>query len=84
MIVVKVELWPFGDEDKARLLGVLMIANDGTGDNKKASYEVQASHAGKYFGKRKEPYKTGRVEGFLRSLSPYRLIFRALKALGEI
>ncbi len=84
MIVVKMELWPGGDKSKARPLGVIMIANDGTGDAESGDYLVEASHAGKYFGKRKEPYKSGKVKGFLRGLSPYRLLYRALKAINEV
>lgn len=83
MIVVKIELWPGGDKEKARPLGVVTLFNDGTGDRATGNYNVIASHAGKFFGKKKEPYKKGRVVGFLRNLSPYRLLFRALKALGE-
>lgn len=83
MIVVRIELWPHGDQARARQLGVIAITNDGTGTAATGNYEVVASHAGNYFGKRKEPYKRGRVRGFLRNLSPYRLLFRALKELGE-
>ena len=82
-VVVKIELWPGGDEKKAIPLGGLTICNDGTGTSKVGNYDVEASHAGKYFGKRREPYKRGHVSGFGRHLSPYRLLFRALKAIRE-
>lgn len=82
-VVVKIELWPGGDERKARPLGCLTIVNDGTGTGKVGHYDVEASHAGVYLGKRKEPYKTARVSGFARHLSPYRLVCRALQALRE-
>lgn len=84
MIVVYIELWPGGDEEKKRLLGSLILTNDGTGTKKEGNYKVVASHAGIFFGKRKEPFKTGRVTGFVRKLSPYRLVCRALRAIGEI
>ena len=84
MIVVTMELHPHGDKTKARPLGVIMIANDCTGDESLGNYEVTASHAGHFFGKRKEPYKTGKVKGFPRKWSPYKLLARALKAIGEI
>lgn len=83
MVVVKVEIWPHGDESKARPLGVVMISNDGTGDTTKGNYDVVASHAGKYYGKRKEPYKKAKVTGFPRTWSPYKLVAWALKALRE-
>lgn len=31
MIVVKVEIWPFGEESEAKEIGRMKIANDGTG-----------------------------------------------------
>lgn len=83
MVVVRIEMWPHGDESKAYPLGAVFIANDGTGDASLGNYDVTAVHAGAYFGKRKEPYKTGRVVGFLRKLSPYTLVAKALKAIGE-
>lgn len=83
MIVVKMELWPGGDHTRARILGIIQIANDGTGDVNFGNYTVEASHAGKYFNKRKEPYRRGRVRGFRRILSPYRLLSRALAAIKE-
>lgn len=84
MIVVRMELWPGGDQTKARPLGVITIVNDGTGTVEEGNYDVAASHAGKFFGKRREPYKEGRVLGFIRGWSPYKLLYRALKALGEV
>lgn len=83
MVVVKIELWPHGEESQKRDLGCLVISNDGTGDEKVSNYDVTASHAGIFFGKRKEPFKRGKVVGFMRNLSPYRLVSRALKAIGE-
>lgn len=84
MIVVTIELWPGGDKEKRRPLGVLTITNDGTGNEKEGNYRGAASHAGKFFGKGRGVYKEGVVRGFKRILSPYRLLFRMLKAMGEI
>lgn len=83
MVVVKIELWPKGDEKKARPLGTIIIANNATGDAQHGNYDVSASHAGIYYGKRKEPYKTAKVTGFPRKWSPYKLVAWALKALRE-
>jgi len=79
MIVVKIELWPFGDHTKSRLLGVCSITNDGTGDLKHGNYNAALSHAGKFIN-RKGMWKKGRVEHHLRKLSPYHLVYKALKA----
>jgi hypothetical protein len=84
MIVIPVELWPKGKTKGKYLLGLLTIWNDGTGTKKLGNYKYQISHAGVYFGKRKEPYKKGRVINFPRTSSPYCLIFRVLKHAGEI
>ena len=83
MVVVHIELWPGGDKTRARPLGTVRITNDGTGTNEFGNCTVSASHAGMFYGKRPEPYKTGIVRRFARRLSPYRLVCRALRALGE-
>lgn len=82
MIVVKIELWRRGDETDIVPLGRITIANDGTGTAEYGNYTAEASHAGKYIN-RPGAFKTGRVVGFLRTLSPYRLLYRVLKAMGE-
>jgi hypothetical protein len=80
MIVVNIELWPGGDKNRKRNLGHMVITNDGTGTERVGNYRVTLSHAGIYYGKRKEPWKTGVVRNHLRMLSPYHLILRALQA----
>lgn len=84
MIQVLIELHPGGDETRKRCIGLLVIRNDGTGTPEKGNYEYAISHAGKFFGKRKEPFKQGRIKGFPRKLSPYRLISRVLKDAMEV
>jgi hypothetical protein len=84
MIVVTIELWPGGYKEKSRPLGVISITNDGTGTKEKSNYNYVLSHAGMFFGKRKEPFKKGSVRGFFRNLSPYRLLARCLKDAGEV
>lgn len=81
MVVVRIELWPGGDREKASPLGVVFIANDATGNEAWGAYDVTLSHAGKFFGRR-GAYRRGRVEGFRRTLSPYHLVARALAACG--
>lgn len=41
MIVVKIEIWPFGDQRKARELGRVEIVNDGKGTQDQADYDVR-------------------------------------------
>ena len=79
MVVVSIELWPHGDQKRARPLGVALITNDGTGDKVAGNYEVKLSHSGKYI-KKPGAYKTGTVKNHRRSLSVYHLIYKALKA----
>lgn len=81
MVVAKIELWPHGVQDKAKPLGVVMIANDGQGDAEHGSYDVALSHAGKYWGK-PGAWKSGHIERYRRTLSPYHLVARALAACG--
>ena len=45
MLVIKLELWPYGDESAARELGRMHISNDGTGDGETGHY-VEMSGAG--------------------------------------
>lgn len=80
MVVVRIESWPNGDYKQSRLLGVCAIANDGTGDEKRGNYDVQLSHAGRFINKKTGPWKKGKVERHKRKLSPYHLVFAALKA----
>lgn len=39
MIRITVELLPFGDEDNPRLLGIALIANNGTGTDTTGNYQ---------------------------------------------
>lgn len=84
MLVVHLEVWPGGDSTKRRKIGQINITNDGTGTEEVGNYNISASHAGKYYGTNPKPYKIGKLAGFNRSLSPYRLLSRALKAIREM
>ena len=39
MIVVEVQMWPGGRESEKRLLGSMVITNDGTGDPTRGNYD---------------------------------------------
>jgi len=79
MIVVKIEIWPHGDQQQARLIGSAVIVNDGTGTPEKGNYEIGLSHSGKYYGVKKGLYKKATLTGHLRTLSSYHLVMRALQ-----
>jgi hypothetical protein len=82
MVVVSIELWPKGNKEKARPLGVILISNDGTGDDRYGNYDIILSHAGKYIQKtitEKKPWKTSKVINHRKSLSPYHLVYKAIK-----
>lgn len=82
MVVVKIELWPHGDHSRSSILGVVIITNDGTGSVDFGNYDVTLSHTAGVSeqAKNKPYYKKGNVTGFLRKLSPYHLVLRALKS----
>lgn len=83
MIVCKIELWPGGDETKARNIGAVVIANVG-GTASVGEYEVRLLKSAEYSKGRTSRtgdnvWKTGRVSGFARlRLGPYDLLYRAL------
>jgi len=79
VLVVKLLLWPQGDESRARQLGEVRIINDATGDETHGNYRVELLHAGKFWGKPGN-WKSGRVLGWMRELSPYHLLLAALEA----
>ena len=79
MVVVKIELWPGGMEEKARILGICSISNDLSGNKDFGNYKVELSHAGKYI-LRKGMWKKGQLKHHRRSLSPYHLVYAAIKA----
>jgi len=74
MIVVRVELWPQGDQERASIMGVAMIENVG-GDRDFGEYRV---HLSKFGGE--GIWKRGKVSGFQRRrLGPWDLLFLALR-----
>lgn len=78
MIVVKVELWPFGDEARREEIGRLHIVNDGSGDSETGNYDV---FAGEPETHRKDAFECARVEGHTREQGVWPLFKRAVNAL---
>lgn len=86
MIVVKIEMWPLGDESKKRELGRTYIYNAG-GDRKRGDYEARVCRKGKTDYTLNELHtgegftRTGRVENYPRlSYNVWRLVLKALRA----
>jgi hypothetical protein len=79
MLVVKIELWPGGYEDKKRLLAMGTITNTGSGSLTKGDYFVDLRDAAG------RPWKHGSVTDFPRKrLLAWDLLCRALKnVVGE-
>ncbi len=83
MLVIKIELWPFGDESKKRDLGTARIINDGTGDLKTGNYTIQLLKGAEYSSRPGTLYKKGRVRNYPRALGPWPLLMRGImSALG--
>lgn len=79
MIVVKMELWPGGDQSRMKTLGTINIVNDGTGTWSRGNYDVFVMQRGK--GKGHKVWRRGKVTGHSRlSKSPYYLLLAALQA----
>lgn len=77
LIVAKIELWPYGNANRARDLGVVEIANTG-GDINHGDYDVRLQKSPEY-SRRPGIWKKGAVKGFpRRRLGPYDLLLRAL------
>ena len=39
MLVIRIELWPQGDENRKEIIGTTVIKNNGTGDRNHGSYD---------------------------------------------
>lgn len=80
MIVIRIEMWPLGDESRKRELGVGHIINDGNGSVERGDYRVELLKSPEY-AKSPGIWKKGRVQNFPRlRLGPWDLLFRALAA----
>lgn len=70
MLVVKVEIWPYGSEFAAKELGRVLIANDGTGDMVTGKYDVD------FLNGHGKLMKEKRIESFARSSGFWELLKR--------
>lgn len=91
MIVVRIELWPWGNPDTKRDLATIAIANDGSGNMHVGDYNYVVSHqAGSGFGAgdldptalMRTPelgWKHGKLEGFGRKKGAVALVAAVLR-----
>lgn len=86
MIVVRIEMWPKGDESRAREIGRTYIYNAG-GSLTKGDYEVRVCRKNRFEHVPRKVLsgegftRTGRVEGYPRlAYNVWRLVLRALRA----
>lgn len=92
MIRCTIELLPGGSEERKRTIGLVEIANDGSGTESRGNYVVALKKTPPFSGaliknwKRgefEEDVETGTVEGHHRSLrGVYDLLYMALKSCG--
>lgn len=87
MLYVRIELWPMGNREKARLLGEAEIANDGESPDPALGNYVARLLKSPEYAKRPGTWKTGRVTGFQRTSrfqGPWDLLLRVLlSAVGD-
>lgn len=75
MIRVTIQMIPRGDESRARHMGTVEIANDGTGDHTTGNYKVRLSR----MDSPTRAWKTGAIRGFnRRTRGPHDLLLLAL------
>jgi hypothetical protein len=80
MIVLNMELWPKGFEDRKQHLGTAIITNDATGTETSGNYTVILSRR----GSPKSCWKAGKVKGFPRKTrGAWDLLYLALKNIVE-
>jgi len=81
MLRVTIELLPDGDEEAARVLGQMTIANDDTGTAFNGHYDTQLTTFDRDGG---SFVRTGRVEDFNRERSAVDLVMFALETLNPL
>jgi hypothetical protein len=79
MLRVTVELVPYGIEEEAKVIGTMLIANDGTGDYRTGNYGYVYTYAD-----REHQIARGNIKNFPRSLGAWSLVKKILnKRTGE-
>ena len=73
MLRVTIELVPFGDEDRAKRIATMLIANDGTGNWNTGNYAYSLTYTD-----RDADVATGTIKNFPRSLGAWSLVKKIL------
>lgn len=86
MIVIRAELWPGGDKERASPLGTCVIVNDGTGSLTRGNYRVRLSTKRGFKDPRKpkpgEVWRECRVEEFPRKrFGTWDIMHKALRTM---
>ena len=77
-LVVRIELWPLGDESRKKTLGAMVIGNDGTGDRNVGNYDTRL------IGQKGKVSRRGRVTCHPREkVSVWKLVAKAIASLGH-
>jgi hypothetical protein len=82
MIYIRVEMWPGGFKERARLLGEATISNQG-GNPDRADYRIEIKKSPEYAKAENvgKPWRRGEVIDFPRArLGPWDLLLRGLLA----
>ena len=86
MLIIRIEIWPFGYESRKREIAVAKIANTGEGSLERGNYEGAIGRNGRPAPLKDKDIKArGEVKDFPRkSLTAWDLLLRLLvKAIGK-
>jgi len=78
MLRITIELVPFGDESRAREIGVLLLANDGEGTHESGDYAYVYGYTD-----RDMPFARGTVKKFSRNQGAWALVRKILNSRSE-
>lgn len=79
MLVIKIELWPHGDEARRQTIATGVIVNDGTGSAEMANYDAHFANGDVDVRDVVETAHNARVENFLRGHGAWYLLRVALQ-----
>lgn len=78
MLVVKIEVWPFGSEEQRRDIAQMVIVNDGTGDLEWGNYDIWVPDPLDHPNDVTTTMPDGRIEDHERIAPVWDLVERAL------
>lgn len=92
MIVVRIELWPWGNQEARRTLATVAIANTGAGNRYIGDYHWAVSHQTSDAAEENPAallresgaWKSGRLDGFSRRKGVIALLLAVLKKAEKV